>query len=269
MLRSNVKESVKRLEELKQATLLRYLNNINLENNSDLYNEIMVHFANGELDDYYSSPIIDDLSEEEKNDLYNLSHEFMSLCFYTGESEYWAKSIDCVPWDDYELIALKIFDNYDFLLEITRDGKRETLEQMKIFQTKSGYTKTSVIDLLRNSFSNDQLLKTILIEMSKKDSLYNVFTDKQKAELCRFPEGTLYTSDGKIKNPLEFALELKDEFDDKEEKAYIDVSSSAALFSELKKIFEKTPIELIIADVSDRYVSQYGYFNGDEVRGKR
>lgn len=265
MLRGSTKEAVRRLEEMKQATILRYLSNINLEKDSDLYDEMMVHFANGELNDYFSSSVLDALEEDDRENVCELANEFISLCFYMGESDYWSDSIDCVSNEDYELIALKIFDNYDFLLEVARDGKREALEQMKSFADKNGYTENSVLDLLRNTFNNDQLLKTVLVEMSNEDSLYDVFTTSQKAELCRFPEGTVFIyDDGEValKNPLEVARALIATFDGED---YSDAS-----LSEIKKMLAKLPADLVVEYISDDYIGEYGhYIKNEEISQKK
>lgn len=265
MLKENVKESVKRLEDMKQATILRYLNSINLEKDYYLYDEMMVRFARGELADYFSSSILDELAEDHKEDVGNLADEYRNLCFYAGEGEYWADSVEGVPVDDYELIALKIFDNYDFLLEIARDGGKEVLDQIKKFQKCFGYQESSTIEVLRNSFGDDFLLKTVLLEMSKEENLYGVFTDVQKAELCRLPEGTLFTyedGEAKLRNPVEIALTLKSFYSDSENKK-IDFDSEN-LFSQLRKEFSKLPIELVISDVSDDYVKEHGHYVENE-----
>lgn len=262
MLRGSVKDSVKRLEDMKQATILRYLSNINLDKEYDLYDEMMAHFVDGTLNDYFTSPVLDNLAEDDMEDVCSLANEYMSLCFYAGSSEYWADSIDGVSIDDYELITLKIFDNYDFLLEVARDGGKEVLEQMKTFQDKAAYTESSVIDLLRNSFTDDKLLKDVLIEMGHEDSSYSVFTDIQKAELCKFPEGTLFTyDDGKaiLRNPLELLENLITDFNEvnySEE----DIDYHSDNLSNLRKKVSKIPIESVIEYVSDEYVGEHGHY---------
>lgn len=267
MLKENVKESVKRLEDMKQATILRYLSKINLEKNYYLYDEMMVRFARGEIDDYFSSSILDNLDEDYKEDVCKLANDYRSLCFYAGEGEYWGDSVDDVPTDDYELIALKIFDNYDFLLEMARDGGGEVLDQITKFQKCVGYQESSTIEVLRNSFGDDQLLKSVLLEMSREESLYEVFTDVQKAELCRLPEGTIFTYEGgeaNLRNPLELAVALKSFYDEVEEEEKDNDNISDDLFSQLKESLAKLPVELVISHASDDYVREHGHYSENE-----
>lgn len=269
MLKGSVKEAVKRLEDMKQITILRYLSNINLERDKDLYDEMISHFAAGELEEYFSSPALESLTESEAREVRSLAANYLSLCFYEGDKEYWADSIDDVPSNDFELIVLKLFDNYDFLLEIARDGNEEVLQQMQSFQNCVGYGGGSVIELMRNSFNNDSLLKQILIAMSREDSLYSIFTNDQKAELCRFPAGTLYTYDNGevvVNDPVDLAVELVNVFDDYRGKN-VDYDAIAET-NKFKRIMAKLPIELIVSSVSDAYVMEHGMLGETMVNQK-
>lgn len=208
----NIKESTKRLEDLKQATLVNYLENIDLSDDRALYDEMMYHFVEGDLDDEFYSSIYDGLEIDDKKSLQDLTRKYISLCFYDGDVNNWVDSVENVPLD-YELIAMKLFDNYNFLLRIARDGGEDALKELKRFQKCEGYHENAAIDYLRNTFLSDTILRKIILEMTKKDSLYKVFTVEQRASLCRFPEGTLYSFDFdnekvKVSSPLSLALEI-------------------------------------------------------------
>lgn len=223
----DVKESTKRLEDLKQAILVNYLDEINLDDNKSLYDEMMHHLVNGDLDDEFSSSVYDGMEIDDKKELQDLVRKYISLCFYDGDVSNWVDSIEHVPLD-YDFIALKLLDNYNFLLEIARDGGEKALKELKKFQKCEGYHESSVIDYLRNTFLSDAILRKVILSMSKKDSLYKVFTDNQRASLCRFPEGTLYTFDWenrkvRFSSPLVLALNINkrisgEEFEDIQDK---------------------------------------------------
>jgi len=257
----SVKESAKRLEEMKKATLLRFLDEIDLDDEISLYDAMIEHFTNGELDDCFYSPVLKGLSDTDKKKLMSLTHEYESLCFYQRSADYWLDSIEGVSINDFDLIALKLLDNYNFLLDIAKDGGKETLEQMKKFQDCDGYSDCSVVEYLRNTFAADEILKAVLIEMGKKDSLYNVFTDEQKANLCSFPEGTLYFFDGnsgiKFSSPILLALEIHqritgDNLDNTDK-------SSEFLFKELAEALRKEPsFHEVVTDMSFDYANKYG-----------
>lgn len=257
----SVKESAKRLEELKKATLFKFLDEIDLDEDISLYDVMIKHFSNGELDDSFYSPVFKSLSDTDKKKLMSLAHEYLPLCFYQGDSEYWLDSIEGVSVNDFDLIALKLLDNFNFLLSVAKDGGRDALEQMKKFQNCEGYSESSVVEYLRNTFAADEILKAILIEMSKKDSLYNVFTDEQKASLCSFPEGTLYFFDGnsgvKFSSPIFLAVEINQRITG--ENMTVEETSLELLFKDLVEALRKEPsFSEVVSDMSFDYASKYG-----------
>lgn len=250
--KKNIKESTKRLEDLKQATLVNYLDDINLDDDRSLYDEMMHHFVEGDLDDEFSSSIFDDMEMDDKKSLQDLARKYMSLCFYDGDVENWSDSVETIPLD-YDLISLKLFDNYNFLLMIARDGGEAALKELKKFQKCAGYHENAVIDYLRNTFLSDTILRKVILDMTKKDSLYKVFTAEQRASLCRFPEGTLYSfnwDDERIKfsSPLALALEINkritgEEFEDIQDKPDL---LFEALAVSLRKVdeFDETVLDM-------------------------
>ena len=257
----SVKESTKRLEEMKKTTLLKFLDEIDFDDEISLYDVMIEHFTNGELDDSFYSPVFKGLADTDKKKLTSLAHEYLPLCFYQGNYEYWLDSVEGLSINDFDLIALKILDNYSFLLGIAKDGGKEALEQMRKFQDCDGYSDCSVVEYLRNTFASDEILRAVILEMSKEDSQYNVFTDEQKASLCSFPEGTLYFFDGnsgiKFSSPIFLALEINqritgENLDSKEKSADI-------LFKELADALRKEPsFNEVVTDMSFDYANKYG-----------
>lgn len=217
-------ESHKRFEDLKNATILKYLDSVELDNESmDLCDKIIHHFCNGELDNEFYSSLLAILSEEERKEILKLVHEYLDLCFYDGNSEYWIDSVEGIPLKDAQFICLKILDNINFLVRIALSGGRRALEFLRIFSDKEYYSDSSVIEYLRNSFRYDDVLENIILEMSKEDSSYNVFDEQQKAILCGSPQGVLFFEDDtevKYSNPALLATRISNILDGEEDDLY-------------------------------------------------
>lgn len=217
-------ESHKRFEDLKNATLLKYLDTVELDNESmDLCDKIILHFCKGELDNEFYSSLLTILSEEERKEILKLVHEYLDLCFYDGNSEYWIDSVEGIPLKDAQFICLKILDNINFLVKIALSGGRRALEFLRIFSDKEYYSDSSVIEYLRNSFGYDDVLENIILEMSKEDSSFNVFDENQKAILCGSPQGVLFFEDDtevKYSNPSLLATRISNILDGEEDDLY-------------------------------------------------
>ena len=214
-------ESNKRFEDLKNVVLLRYLDNIELDEESmNLCDKIIYYFCKGELDNEFYSSYLNGLSFEEKNKVMKLVHEYIDLCFYDGNSDYWIDSVEGIPLKDAQFICLKILDNVNFLVRLANKGGKNVLDFLRIFSDKESYNESSVVEYLRNSFRYDDVLENILLEMSKENSVYNVFDDKQKAILCSYPQGVLFfEGDGEVKysNPALLSTRINNILDDNED----------------------------------------------------
>lgn len=217
-------ESNKRFEDLKNAVLLKYLDSLDLDDESmNLCDKIIYYFNKGELDNEFYSTLLINLSEEERKSILKLVHEFMDLCFYDGNSDYWIDSVEGIPLKDAQFICLKILDNVNFLVRIALSGGRRALEFLRIFSDKEYYSDSSVIEYLRNSFRYDDVLENIILEMSKEDSSYNVFDEEQKAILCGSPQGVLFFEDEsevRYSNPALLAARISNILDGEEDDLY-------------------------------------------------
>ena len=226
---------VARLRELKDAAIILDLETMDVEDDLALYDSIFHCFARGELDNQFESIVFDGMSEDDRVKLIDLVKDYRGLCFYNGKAEYWLDSLEHIAISDSELITYSIFDNYDYLLELGKKGGRRVLELLNAFQD-SGYINSSVVEYLRQSNVDDEVLETILLEMSREDSLYT------------------YTEDGvEIKSPIKLACEL-----------YVDVMGegfdlsgmdSAKIFAILKTFLETSDIDIPVANMSDEYVA--------------
>ena len=217
-------ESNKRFEDLKNATLLKYLDVVDLDEESmDLCDKIIYYFCKGELDNEFYSSLLLGLSEEERKNTLKLVHEYLDLCFYAGNNEYWIDSVEGIPLKDAQFICLKILDNINFLVRIALSGGRNSLEFLRIFSDKENYSDSSVIEYLRNSFRYDDVLENIILEMSKENSSYSVFDEEQKAVLCGSPQGVLFFEEDqevKYSNPSLLATRINNILDNDEDDLY-------------------------------------------------
>ena len=185
-------ESEKRIFDLKPYVILRYSEDIDFNNEAELYDSLISHLAKGDLDDSIYSSHLEDVSKEEKKIIMDLVHEYSSLCFKKGNPDYWTDSVFDIPILDYEYICTRILDNYNFLIMIAKSGGREALDLISSFFGVDEYSNSSIIDFLRNAFIDDKVLEKVIIDMSNKDSLYNIFTKRELALLCTSPDGVLY-----------------------------------------------------------------------------
>ena len=184
--------SLERLEILKQANIKRFLEVINLETIMGFYDSLVEHTFHGEFDEEFLSKSLLGLDSEEKGEIFQLARKYKGLCFYAGSPTLWADSIGGVTLSDVDLVCMRLLDNYDFLLGLAKDGGEQALKQLNQFQGGTMASSGSVIDSLRRAFSNDDVLKDIVIEMSKSDGKYKGLSDKQKEILCTYPMGVLF-----------------------------------------------------------------------------
>lgn len=207
--KKEIVNSVKRLEQLKQATIVNYLDDINLDEDLDLYNTMIHAFVDGKLDDEFYSPNFQDMNLVEKRKLQELGRKYLSLCFYDGNPNYWTDSIEGLSLEDYDLICMKIFDNYNFILEIIKKYGVEVVEQLREIQDSEMFNDNVAVDYLRDIFDDDYLLGKTLFDVSRKDGNYEGLKNSQKAVLFMYPEGILFEKNGKVKRRVK-ARELKD-----------------------------------------------------------
>lgn len=254
--------AVKRLKELKDAAIVLDLETMDVNNDLALYDSMFRSFARGDLDHQFESIVFDGLSEDERIKLIDLVKNYRGLCFYNEKAENWLNSLELMPINDSELIAYSIFDNYDFLLELGHKGGKRVLDQIRQFKN-TGYINSSVVEYLRQSNIDDRILQIILLDMARKDSLYNLFSSEQKALLLGNPLGTLYsyTKDGvEIKSPLILAVELYVEVMEKG----FDLSSMSIedVFKILKEFLQTADLDNVVVSLADEYISsleRYSY----------
>lgn len=246
---------VQRLEVLKQATILNYLDEINFDNIMELYDVMIEHLLQGDFDDVFLSKYLIGLDEEEKAEIFQLARRFKPLCFYMGDAAYWTDSIEGVYLSDLDFVSMKLLDNFDFLLGISKEGGDAALKQLMAFQGGHMSVSGSVIDCLRNSFGNDDILKDIILEMSTRGGNYSGLKDFQKEILCTYPDGILFHHVGdeyKIIPPQEIIEKIQIEYFGSPIEDYKDFSSLGALLNDTES-FENVIISIYYGGDKDTH----------------
>ena len=101
--------SIKRLEKLKDVMILNHLAEVDLDNKSNYYDTLLYKTFNGEFDDSFLSNNLDGLNDTERNEILSLARKYNYLCFYLGEFENWADSVEGVTLFDFDLILVVFF----------------------------------------------------------------------------------------------------------------------------------------------------------------
>ncbi len=251
-----VKKATERLETLKKLTLEKYLDEID-DLNSDIliYDVMFHHLVKSDFDEEYEFSALKNADNNEKKEVKSFLPKYMHLCFYDGSVDYWSDSTEIKQNSDYDLVAAKVLDNYDFLITLALDGGEEALEELDKLKDKEYYVDSSVVEYLRNTFFNDDVLIKTILNMTAKNNLFKVFTDEQKEVLFRYPEGVLYFYDNesvKLVNPLFLAKELCSRndviLDGNMEKVALNVTE------QLRQI-SKEEFDSLVFDLSDDYLS--------------
>lgn len=188
-----INDNVKRLAKMKDATILKYNEDIDYDDNISLYDVMMKHFALGEFDDAFLTNVTKGMTNDEKKDLFNIVRPYIDLCFAKGDVNYWLDSVENAAPTDYDFIAVCILDNFDFLLEITKEKGVNVLSQMQSLRENPYLREQPIVQYLRDPFIDDRVLKVVLCDMAEDNSYYNMFSNAQKGTLLNYPEGTLYS----------------------------------------------------------------------------
>ena len=135
-----------------------------------------------------------------------------------------------------------------------RRGGNRVLQQLEMFQN-TGYINSSVVEYLRRSNLDDEVLTSILLEMSREDSLYNIFTDEQKCVLLGNPYGNLYTTSEAgvvVRSPIDIAVDLYKETYGKD--ITIDEENGLDVVRGLREFLLTADIDQSVSEKSDDYV---------------
>lgn len=235
-----IDDGIKRLEDLKQETILRYTEEIDFDQELSLYDVMINHFAKGDFDNVFDTDVCKGMSDSERKELFSLTREFVGLCFSNGDVDYWLDSLENTPISDYNLIAYSIFNSFDFLLELAKDGGRDVLELLVSLRASEDLRDTAIVNYLRNTFIDDRVLSAVLLDMADKNSYYRMFTDEQKGILLNYPEGTLYAygdDEIRITSPLVLGVQIYNNVNPEEAITEVDENNLDSLMPVLSGFF--------------------------------
>ena len=132
---------IQMLDKLKNEVLVKYLNDVDTDQEIDLYDKLIEHFISGELDNIYENSQLKDMNSEEKKKVLEVIHKYQNVIFYEKNPEYWLDSIDAVPVTDYNLITYLLLDNFDFLINLYLKTNEESLKILVAYDTCIFYEK--------------------------------------------------------------------------------------------------------------------------------
>jgi len=208
----DVTRKVHSLEKLKDTVIINYLSDVNLDNEIDIYDKLVKHFFNGDLDNYYDNSLFDNVSYDSKIDILNNVRKYSYLCFYNKDVNNWIDSVDGIPIEDYNLITYQLLDNFDFLLRLYLYGGEDSLKLLDDYSNSMfSNTDLSAVEDVKRNFVTDEILFLTFKELSSSNSYFDVFTKNEKNALIRYAEGIIYFYDSDkivINNPLALSLEL-------------------------------------------------------------
>lgn len=208
----DVTRKVHSLEKLKDTVIINYLSDVNLDNEIDIYDKLVKHFFNGDLDNYYDNSLFDNVSYDSKIDILNNVRKYSYLCFYNKDVNNWIDSVDGISIEDYNLITYQLLDNFDFLLRLYLYGGEDSLKLLDDYSNSMfSNTDLSAVEDVKRNFVTDEILFSTFKELSSSNSYFDVFTKNEKNALIRYAEGIIYFYDSDkivINNPLALSLEL-------------------------------------------------------------
>lgn len=232
-------KNYKNYRKLKDTVTLRFLDEIEFDDDDSLNLVLLKHLLNGELDDVYSNKYIDNLSEYEKKEILNKSRNYINLIFNNGNYKKYDESIDCPIDDDKDFLLYRLLDNYDFLLRLVIYN-RDILDELNKYIDSYDFSSYSVIENIRNSFNNDEILISSLSKFVKDDNLYKLFDDNQRNVLYEFPNGVMYDLvDGKYMpySSLEIATNIYN-YVSKDDITIEEVADNPQLLTQLTKFIK-------------------------------
>lgn len=225
IVKGKIRDYNKKIDNLIQSVIVNYSQDIDFNNEIELYDRLVYLLANGVLNKEFNSDYLNKLDIDEEKKIFNLVREYSSLCFKDKYLYNWRNSCQDVISTDYRYICIRLVDNYDFLVNLTVDGGENALRLLDNFSIYDVYRSYSVVEILRNNYNSDDILKKVIIDMSRDNSKFNIFSLEQKALLCYYGPEILYSKRGDLvtfKAPSSIALELYKFVYKKETKPTID-----------------------------------------------
>lgn len=202
---------LKNLQKLKDKLIDSYLEEINFDQDLDLYNRLVEHFVSGDLDVIYESIYLEDKTEEERKQILEIVHKYQDVCFYHKNPNLWIESIDGVDLKDYSFIIYRLLENFDFLIRLYTSTNEESLKLLEDYDKSPYYKKSlSIIESIKRSFVNEETLLKVLGQITSKNSNYSIFTENEIRTLLYYAEGVVYRIGEKVElvDPLLLGFDI-------------------------------------------------------------
>lgn len=190
--------SVKRLYILEDNIIKTNLADINLDDTYDKYDLILDKVFNGEADDIFLSAYLDDVSEDDKKEIFKLARKYQDLCFYQGIYDNWLDSPYGVTALQPDTVSQLLLNDYDFIIRLAKHKDESILEFLRKLNNTKMSKESSIIAGLRSGFyRQDDILEEVIIEMSNENGKYKNFSQEQKLLLLEEPQDILYRKNDK------------------------------------------------------------------------
>lgn len=200
-----------KLDNLIQSVILNNSQDINFNNDKELYDRLIYLLIDGSLNEELDSDYLKDRNSDEKKRIYSIVKEYSPLCLKNKNFFEWTSSCQGVIPSDYRYICIRILENYDFLINMVDTCGEKALRLIDNFSIYDVYKGAALIEILRNRFDFDDVFIRIIKDMCDENSRFNTFTIEQKAILCFYASDLLYSCRDNVvtfKSPNSIALDI-------------------------------------------------------------
>ena len=178
------------VKKLKDITVLRYLDEIDFENENSVYEVLLRHLFSGDLDEDYSNNYLDNFDTDEKYEILKNCEKYSHLCLIYNDYSKFDESVNSHV-NDKDFILLKLLENFDFITRLYLVNE-DILEELSKYENNLKVNSYSVIETLREDFSNDDILIDCLNRMVVENKFYDMFSCERRSILYDYPIGLLY-----------------------------------------------------------------------------
>lgn len=243
--------SYKNINDLKQNVILRYTKEIDYNDKDSLYEVLIRHLLNGDLNDCYKNNLLDGIDSREKEMLFNKTNKHRDLLLINGDVSSYDESVDIYNVDDKDFVLRLVLDNYDTLMDLVYYGE-DIIDEMDNIKDDYNYT-FSVIETLRNSFESDKMLIKCMSRFIRENKLYNTFSEKQRVVLYNYPLGIMYEGD-KVNSLLEIIVKIYN-YGNRDSILVDDLANNVSLFDKVNKYILDLgdKFEDIVISIRDNY----------------
>ena len=239
------------INNLKQDVILKYTPEIDYNDKDSLYEVLLRHLLNGDLNDSYENDLLIGIDKNERDTVINKTNKHRDLLLINGDISSYDESVDIYNVDDKDFVLRLVMDNYESLMNLVYYGE-DIIDEMDKIKDDYNY-KFSVIETLRNSFGSDKLLMKCMSRFIRENKLYNTFSEKQRVVIYNYPLGIMFEED-KINSLLDIIVKIYN-YAKKENISVDDLSNNVNLFEEVNNYIKNLgdKFEDIVMAIRDNY----------------